>query len=75
MQTQQTQNSFLGPKSYRDFRETGPSAYKGKGVGGGSYLGGGGGGRRGGGGGGGIITRLKTELQNKLHSSADQFKT
>ena len=41
MQTQQTQNSFLGPKSYRDFRETGPSAYKGKGVGGGSYLGGG----------------------------------
>ena len=43
MQTQQTQNSFLGPKSYRDFRETGPSAYKGKGVGGGSYLGGGGG--------------------------------
>ena len=64
MQTQQTQNSFLGPKSYRDFRETGPSAYKGKGVGGGSYLRG-----------GGIITRLKTELQNKLHSSADQFKT
>ena len=63
MQTQQTQNSFLGPKSYRDFRETGPSAYKGKGVGGGSYLV------------GGIITRLKTELQNKLHSSADQFKT
>ena len=24
MQTQQTQNSFPGPKSYRDFRETGP---------------------------------------------------
>ena len=22
MQTQQTRNSFLGPKSYRDFRET-----------------------------------------------------
>ena len=26
MQTQQTQNSFRGPKSYRDFGETGPSA-------------------------------------------------
>ena len=24
MQTRQTQNSFLGPKSYRDFRATGP---------------------------------------------------
>ena len=24
MQTQQTQNSFPGPKSYWDFRETGP---------------------------------------------------
>ena len=41
MQTQQTQNSFLGPKSYRDFRETGPSAYKGKGVGGAHIWGGG----------------------------------
>ena len=26
MKTQQTQNSFPGPKSYRDFRETGPWA-------------------------------------------------
>ena len=26
MQTQETQNSFSGPKSYRDFRETGPGA-------------------------------------------------
>ena len=27
MSIQQTQNSFPGPKSYRDFRETGPRVY------------------------------------------------
>ena len=26
MQTQQTKNRFSGPKSYRDFEETGPCA-------------------------------------------------